>query len=320
MSNRLAELLHSDPESLEDIPDVCTACGADVESKDVETCSQCGATLRLVTIKEWGKKLPIGMVEGETLTKDFDLKPLDWGVERDINRTWDEKGGRGRGTRMTDYLGAILAHTITMLAGEDFQKQPVAKRLLILNEMFLGDVFFLYAWLRIQSLGAKFEARNLQCPSCKKHFDQWMDLDTLEINTKSEVKKLERKVTLRDGFQLMGEFRKELVLRPALFKALGTTSPNQTEVFGSLLRSSVHSIPGCEYQTTITENEILRLSKYDMALLEDAIDALTGGPRWDLECTCPKCGNGFVYLVDWTYQNFFKHSSRSLRQRRQFAR
>jgi predicted RNA-binding Zn-ribbon protein involved in translation (DUF1610 family) len=320
MSNKLAELLNSDPDAVDDIPDICTECGADVGDKSANACPQCGAVLRLATLKEWGKKLPIGVVEGNGLNKEFDLRVLDWTVEREISRTWDERGGRGRGTRMTDYLGAILAHTVVSIGGVDFLKQPVQKRMLILNEMFLGDVFYMYAWLRIQSLGAQFEAKNLQCPSCRKSFDQFMDLETLEIVTKNEVSKLERTITLRDGFELMGETRTQVTLRPALFKGLGVNSPNQAEVFGHLLRASVTAIPGCEYQTTITENEVSRLSKWDMALLEDAIDSLTGGPRWDLECTCSKCGEDFVYLVDWTYQNFFKHSSRSRRRRKRSVR
>lgn len=319
MSNKLAELLRSDPDSIEEIPDVCTECGASVDGEDTDTCPSCGAPLRLITIKEWGKKLPIGIPEGTALNKDFDLRALDWSVEREISRLWDERG-KGRSTRMTDYLGSILVHTITMIGGEDFQKQPVPKRFAILNEMFLGDVFFMYAWLRIQSLGAKFEAKNIQCPHCNNHFDQWMDLETMDIATKTDVTKLERKVTLRDGFELMGEQRMEVVLRPALFKALSTSSTNQAEIFAQLLRSSVHEIPGCQYQAGLSEHEILKMSKYDMALLEDAIDGLTGGPRWDLECKCTKCGDSFVYVVDWSYQNFFKHSSRSLRRKRRLVR
>jgi hypothetical protein len=304
----------SDPETR------CQACNRVVDD-DVDMCPYCGEPVRLITLAELGKKLPIGVLDtspgGETkLLKDFNVSRLDWVKEREVADTWKQLGKRPD-LSMLDYIPCILAHTVTDIGGMDFKKHDIEHRMHILSEMFAGDVFYMYAFVRVSSIGPEFQLKDLECPACSHHIPIFkVDLSTIEVLTRDDPEEITHTVELRDGFTLANELRKKIILQPASFRVMAHSDiENDALFFADVLKSTCTSIEGVE-GAVITEDEISQMSPYDLALVRSENDFLAGGIDWSVEITCEKCKRLFTRIIDWRYGSFFALSSRSKTMRR----
>ena len=314
----VASLLKKSPEESEDKLR-CQACGIEVD-EGVDICPHCEEPVRLITLAELGRRLPIGIIDTKDgvkhLIKDFTVVKLDWTKEREISKAWKSISRRPNIT-MFDYVLCVLAHTVTNIGGIDFSKHNLEHRMHILGEMFAGDVFYMYAYLRVFSLGPEFDLRNLRCPSCNSHISRYgVDLSTIEVSTREDVDKLTQKVVLRNGFTLANGIRKTIYLQPASIRALSasTIEDDDAEFFANILKSTCVGIEGVE-GAVITDQEIVQLEPYDLALIRDASDWIAGGVNWSVDVDCD-CGFTFDQIIDWRYGNFFSLSSRSTMMRR----
>jgi RNA polymerase subunit RPABC4/transcription elongation factor Spt4 len=312
----VSELLNTVDEEREGMI-LCTNCG--MESPDgTRTCPGCGDRLSWPTLIECGKTLPIGVEENGKLTKNFDLVALGWKIEKKIGESWE--GRRDRIT-ISDYIGTILAHTVTQIGGIEMAKHKFAKRLLIFNQMYAADVFYMYAYLRFVSLGKELRLKDTPCPNCSHRFLFFADVTSLEIITIGEPSQLEKEIKLRDGFEMGGDQRFAITVRPSRWNMLGSNLTGKAlvsdaDMFASMLINSVCGVDGMPAGASITEMQIEQLTKYDMAGIEEAMDEVVGGPQWQVEGECPKCHQPFFHLIDWSYDNFFARSSRSPRRGR----
>jgi hypothetical protein len=286
-------------------------------------CPFCGEPVKLITLAHLGKKLPIGILEtspsGEKkLLKDFNIARLDWAKEREIADTWKSISNR-KGTTILDYVTCVLAHTITDIGGIDFKKHDVDHRMYILGEMFAGDIFYMYAFLRVHSIGPDFQLKNVSCPRCNNVIPVFkVDLSSIEVLTRDDPNDITLDLELRDGFKLSGEVRKKITLQPASFRVMASSDlDNDALFFADVLKSACTEIDGVE-GGVITDEEIAQLSPYDLALVRSENDWLAGGVDWSVEITCEeeKCKHKFFKIIDWRYGNFFALSSRSLTRRR----
>jgi len=316
MSNEAARLLRDTDPDKEEI--TCINCGR-LCSEDDDLCPHCEQIPKFVLLKDLGMSLPIGLLEvvedengkREVLQKPFDVIAGDWNVEKAISDTW-KKVQRQPGVSAFDYLVCVLVHTVKSLAGSDFQRLKHDRRVAILNNMFGGDIFYMYTWARIVALGETFTIKDVECKRCPNIFNFPVDLMSLEVACRNDPKSLYRSVELRDGFETGGEKRFNVKLRPATFVALAhSPNTNEAEMFRSLVRDCVIEIDGLPEGATMTDSDIQQLSKFDMALLSDEVDLIAGGPQWYVEGECPKCNAEFDHLIDWRYSNFFRQSSRS---------
>jgi hypothetical protein len=299
---------------------VCQNCGY-VQEELFTICPNCKKRANNPTLGEWGKQLPIGIEQEDgTFLRSFDMKPLDWPKEREINRHW----GASRGNlTLSNYIGTILACTVTSIGNQDITKFKIPKRLLIFNSMYQGDVFYMYAYLRILSLGNEMKLGQIRCSMCGHQFPYTADLSTLETVVINKPEDLLHQITLKDGFEMGGDHKTKLVVKPPLWNMMGDSLPknlNSADMFLSMLTHSVVSIEGLPDGAILTEKELSQFTKMDIEICEDVLEDVLAGPRWEIEGTCPKCDETFYDLVDWTYDNFFAISSRSSRRRRRSRR
>jgi hypothetical protein len=315
MSNEASRLLRG-TETEENII-TCIECGSECSIKD-DLCPTCGQIPKYIQLKDLGKKLPIGLLEvvdrggktEEILQKDFDVIAIDWNVERDISETW-KKIRRQPGVSVLDYIVCVLVHTVTSLAGMNFRKHKPERRMAILNNMFGGDIFYMYTWARIMSLGEIFTLKGVECQSCPNIFDYPVDLNTLDVGVRNDPKSLYKSVTLRDGFEISGEVRRQVKMRPSTFISLShAPDENEAEMFAAMIKDAVVGIEGLPDGSTMTDSDIHRLSKWDMSILSESVDLVAGGPLWHIEGNCQRCNSEFEQLIDWRYTNFFRQSSR----------
>ena len=310
----VSELLRTVDEDVDGLV-LCTKCGHQ-NKEGTRLCGGCGNQLRWPTLGECGKNLPIGIEENGKLIKPFDLKPLDWKLEKQIGDEW--KGRRDQIT-VSDYVGTILSYTVTTIGDMDLQKHKFPKRLLIFNQMYSADVFYIYAYLRLISLGSELKVKDTPCPSCGHKFLFVADLTSIEVVTATDPSKLIKKVTLRDGFELAGERRFEIRIKPTRWNMMGNQfgdADTDAQMFAVMLMNALDGVEGLPEGATITQREIEQFSKYDMAIIDEEMDEVLCGPRWEIEGKCPQCHADFFHLINWGYESFFSISSRSPRQRR----
>jgi len=297
----------------------CPECGYS-QSGEFRRCPKCKAWMSNPTIADWGQKLPIGIDSEGKLVRGFDLRPLNWNIERQINQQW---GARRDRLNLAEYMGTILANTITKIGNQDITKFKFEKVLLILNRMYQADVFYMYAYLRLATLGKEMDLGEITCPSCRHKFPFVADLSTLEVGIVENPSDLITDVELKDGFDMNGDHKTKLKMKPPLWSMLGSgfpTSINDAEIFLAMVTNCVVEIEGMPDGTVLTEKEVSQFSKYDVEKCQGVMEGVFAGPRWEIEGQCPKCGESFYDLVDWTYDRFFAISSRSPRRKKRSKR
>lgn len=318
-SRTLAELLADPTDEEELVQSTCRYCGY-TQKEQFQRCPSCNQWNEYPTLGVWGKQLPIGVESNGKLMRSFDLKPLNWVMEREINNHW---AARRSSITIGEYIGTILAVAVTQIGNQDISKFKFEKRLLVFNQMYQADIFYMYAYLRLISVGHEMKMSDVACGSCGFRFPFTADLRSLEVVVIDNPKDLVSELNLSTGFDLNGQNRSKLKLKPPLWNMMGPSLPtnnNQAEVFAALLSNCVVGIEGMPEGTTLTEREISQFTKHDIGICQDMMDKIIAGPRWEVEGNCPKCNSEFYDIVDWGYDSFFAISSVYRRQKNRSRR
>lgn len=189
--------------------------------------------------------------------------------------------------------------------------------------MFQADVFYIYAYLRLLSLGKEMNLGEIRCVSCGQQFPYTADLTTLEVVVIGSPSELVSEIKLHDGFEVGGDLKTKIKVKPPLWSMMGSSFPtnlNEADMFLAMLANCVVEIEGMPEGAVMTEREVSQFTKLDVEICEDAMDKILAGPRWEIEGACPKCDAPFYDLIDWSYDSFFALSSRSPRRRRRSRR
>ena len=309
----------------------CQSCGHRCPI-GMSICEECGEPVQLVTLAEWGQKLPVGIVKEELqddktrvrkLVKDFSLDKLDFQKERNVSDTWTTIRKR-KSWSAIDYVINLLSHVVLNLAGQEFQRLSHDKRMYVLSQMVAGDVFYMYCYLRYLTMGHEFTMTNLECWHCGHVIDQYtFDLGTLEVATIEDIDELEIEIELQDGLTIDRKLVKKFSIAPMQFSTLSrSTEKTKAEAISNFIVSCVSSWEGMVEGRRLVDSDLLNppMSAIDMSIFEEAIDRNTGGPRWTVDVECPKCQEMFSRMIDWDRASFFRHSSRSRARRRRSRR
>jgi Zn finger protein HypA/HybF involved in hydrogenase expression len=302
---------------------ICPECdkSVDVDSIVDDICPLCNRRMTLITMEEYGRRLPIGVlkkVEGqETLLKDFSVEKVNFPMEREISNFWNSYA-RKRDVSPIDYIAVVVAHAFTSLAGQQLGKFETHKKLNIVHNLFLGDVFYIYAWLRYETLGRDITLNAVNCNSCNKPVENvTIDLGTLEINNVELVEDVYSEFELRDGFEFMNKLCKKLIIKPPTFRSIvGVPDFNTAESMAALAQTSIYKVEDFDPGLMLTDNELKQLGRYDMNILEEEMNYITAGPNWTIQTECPHCNSSVFQVIDWRYVDFFGRSSRSIKRKR----
>lgn len=297
----------------------CPECGH-TQKTEFRRCPECKTWLSNPTIADWGQQLPVGVESEGKFIRSFDLVPLSWAIEREINKQWSSRRDR---LNLGEYIGTILANTITQVGNQDISKFKREKKLLIFNQMYQADVFYMYAYLRLQTMGKEMDFGEMACPSCNHRFPFVADLTTLEVAIIENPSDLLYEVELKDGFDMAGNHKTKLKMKPPLWSTFSrnfTGTFNEAELFLIMVTNCIVEIEGMPAGTVLTDQEVSQFSKYDVEICRNVMETVLAGPRWEVEGDCTGCGEHFYELVDWTYSRFFDISSRSRRQRKRSRR
>lgn len=298
----------------------CQACGSLCDPND-KVCSECGEKPVLITLGELGNNLPIGIITEDKdsesgivqrkLIKKFELKKFNFVLEKEASNMWSTLSKRG-GISPLEYITNIISHCLVVLGNRNVESLSKEKLRYGLGEMYLGDVFYMYAMLRVITISNEMPIKNMDCPRCKKvEKIHTVDLNTLAIVTRDDIDSLYKWIELQDGIEINGVISKKLKIGPILFKTISNSSEsNETGMFVSMMRDCVIDAAGVENFAVIAEEHLSSLTGRDVPILKEAFDRISGGPCWTVEMEC-SCGFKWDYYIDYISKNFFRASSSS---------
>ena len=259
--------------------------------------------MKTVTLKEQGPVLPIGILKGDELVRDFDCKSWTMAQEKIIG------GKRTDDLNQGQFTSIILANMISVLAGEKFGEKPEPHRLLAINQMAMSDVLYMYIYLRYVALG-KDLSMPIVCGSCRNNIKFKADLETLSVRVKESKDELTRNVKLQDGFELGGKVRKNLVIQPTKWAAIESLKAEDAKNAGDLAEqyfiSAIMAIKGLDQNPlALTEDSLAGMTKRDINFLMAEVEEHNAGPLMAVEGKCERCGVNFQAILRWEYDSFF---------------
>jgi len=267
---------------------------------------------KIITVGELGDRLPIGILKDGVLYRDIDARPFTMKHERVLGAIRDKQ----RQNNVAKFASIVISQLCTKIGHHDFESMKESERLLAVSQMWMPDVYYVYVWLRIRSIGSELSMQ-LTCPSCANEFQYIGELDTVEVRVPAQEGEdvLSWDYTLRDPFELRNkkvEGFKMGMSRWGSLEPVTTGAFNSGEAKAALIRGSVHEIHGWD-SVALGSDELDDMSKYDVENISVSIDENRFGPDLALSADCPRCNQKIGTMIDWGYDSFFSTSSRSRR-------
>lgn len=265
--------------------------------------------IKTTTLGALGAMLPIGLSDATGgFAKDIALRPWRLKEERELGDQRDKQ----RDANVFSYVSMVLATMCTRLGPHDFEKMKPEQRRVITAQMYMPDIFYAYTHLRVQALGANFEAK-VNCARCRAKSEMTFDLNTVEVKTVEKYDDAVWEYELANPFTLRGKLVKKMHLGPSRWNVYETI-PTGTPINGGSAKALVicGSIIGIndDRPVQIADSELDDMSKRDLEKLTAMIDDLNIGPKMAIDDKCPKCSAPLKLPIDWGYDNFFASSSR----------
>lgn len=266
------------------------------------------------TLKELGAILPVP--HKGLAAKDFSFKP--WRLEQE--KLVGQLKSKHKQTGI--FIRELFSVMLEKLGGQDWSTMDKSKRLLVLNQMPLGDMFYLYVWLRTEAMGFGLAMGDIKCAACgHKHKDFSADLESLEVRVKEEGDADTLEVKLRKPFKMGDVEVTTLVLGHSPWDIMEKMEISDAGNDGlvkeaMLMRSIVGSKTNQGEAKLDTHTLIQNIAKVDLEELTDAMDEHNGGPVLGLKFDCEKCGEEVARPLEWAYDYFFGNSSLPSRRKR----
>jgi hypothetical protein len=262
------------------------------------------------TLGELGPQLPIGIPD-KTGALQRALAVRKWRLpeEREIGALRAKHKHKNVGK----YVSALLAKMCTQLGPHRFDgSQEDPKRMLMIDQMYLGDVLYAYVWLRYKSMGPDMPLHP-SCPYCQEDFRYKGDLSTLDVAMATELRATIWDYELREPIKMRNREIRKLTLGPPLLSALTAANVDELNTGNSkstLIYGSVKSLEGLG-EIIPAPGELDDLCKYDIEELSRLMDERTLGPIMMIKgrCPAPACGRDFQIPIEWTTEDFFSTSS-----------
>lgn len=257
---------------------------------------------------EHGAVLPIGFVNSTDrgiLTKRWRLKE-----EKELSAIFNDSDAK-----MDRYVTGVLSTMLTKVGPHDFATMDAAKKMLIIGQMPMADVFFAYLYIRIQAMGNELTF-NLICPKCREIFPFTVDLNTVLISSIEKLEDGEWVYKLIEPFPIRGKMVSELKLGPprwSAFQSIAEDGYNPGSMKAGVINGSIVSVGFESGHSAIplAKHELDEMGKRDLEFLAREIDQNSLGPDMSVEAHCSKCQKEFRTSIQWSADSFFGASSRS---------
>lgn len=256
------------------------------------------------TQRELGEQLPMGVLQGGVLHRDFSFRTYSSRVERELDALRQANKG------INGVMWAVLVLSKMLVSYGpyvDFSALSESERRQVLLNSWAQDVLYLLVCLRIQALGAEVRFA-LKCGSCDHEFRPTVDLGDLDVKVCRIPDVLTKVYQMKNPVEVGPRRYEFLVLdQPrwgslALVKGRNLSAAEFTSV-RSLIRFTLPD------QFPVTDAILDEFSKYDFEHIRAAVDDDSYGADMLLEADCPECARTTKYGMDWSWDFFFKSPS-----------
>jgi len=268
---------------------------------------------RIVTMEAWGKKLPIGIPTAEgLLNKSFSTRPWKTKDERKLGKL--KKPDMSLGS----YVGAIVATMCDSIGDTNLSAiEKQEERQVHIQRMYMGDVFYIYCWLRHEAMGDQLKV-SFTCPTCQKKLPYVGNLLTSEVAVVDSIEALRWAHELHDPIRLRGKDVTKFQMSTSRWSTIDGHRGSRDDANAKVtaVRGSIVALNDDNDAVALGEAELDDLTKRDLEALAEQIDERFMGPNMALEgkCTPEMCpmGGGYDFRVpiDWSYNSFFSGSSK----------
>lgn len=258
------------------------------------------------TLRELGNKLPIEIKN----KKDQFFKFKNWGMEEEkaIAKLKSDNPNMGR------FISKLMYLLLDTLHGEDFGGQEEKNKILIINQMPMANILYMFIYLRFDQLSEDI-AMGFHCPNCQKLIKNWVaDLGDLDVDCKindweeTVTYKLKKPITLSKGDQLIDNLKLSVAKWDAMERADEKVATNDAIRQEHQLRSCLKGSEG--FEGFLDPLEVInKLRKIDLEYIQKTISDHNAGPSIQAEVQCDRCQHKYLQMIDWSYDSFFGASS-----------
>lgn len=274
---------------------------------------------KTVTLAEQGARLPLGIRASDgAYRKDIAVRPWRMKEERELGRIRDQN----KDANVAQFVSMVLSAMCTRLGPHDFESMSKPEeRQVHVSQMFMGDVFYAYIWLRIQAMGHEL-GLDVTCPRCRHSYPFVADLNTVETVVVENEEQARWEYELKAPFEVRGKTVERLMLGPSRWNGLEMMSGNSIstgEAKAGIIRSSIVGLGTPDWDVdeagnlrplVLTDAELDEMAKRDIEAITNSIEKHAVGPNMAVEDKCNRCGAEIKLAIDWGYDNFFGDSSR----------
>lgn len=260
--------------------------------------------MKKITLNELGTHLPIPM-EGKK-TNEFSFKT--WGLteEKEI----------GEIKRKTQYMGPFINEVLSLMldscCGEDFSKMELPQRKLLLHQMPMMNVLYMWIYLRYDQLDEMIRL-DVGCPGCGRMNKNFVaNLGGLDVECPEDEDKRIADYKLRKSFKIELEEIEILKISRTPWGAMDNADDETTTNQGKLMELMFrNSIVGTNDEEGYVDFDKISngLRKRDIEFLSNDIQKHNAGPSLAVEGKCEFCPTKFYRQIDWSYDSFFGSSS-----------
>lgn len=268
------------------------------------------------TMAALGDKLPIGILDTDgRLHKDIVTKPWKTRDERELGKKLAPDA------QISDHVPIVVANMCSRIGPHDMDALDDGQKGLILSTMYMADVFYAYALLRMKTMGPRLPL-DVNCPraGCGVSFPYVGDLTSIEVVAVDDLDAILWRYDLEDPIEIrrkqVTHFKMAYPKWSVMDQSRG--NPNEADVKAYVIQASIVGINDEQVPVALALNELDELSKRDFEGLQEGINKHFLGPKMGIEgkCTPAVCtrfkrgGFEFKLPIDWSYKNFFGASSR----------
>jgi hypothetical protein len=267
------------------------------------------------TLADQGPRLPIGILDGTALHKEIVTKRWTTKEERELGELMRPDAN------MSEHVSIVVANMCSKLGPHNLDAMKPEQKAVAISTMYMGDVFYAYAWLRKKTMGNKLRLE-ISCPRarCGVQFPYTGLLDTIEVIAVEDIDdilwayKLEEPIKLRK--KEVTHFQMAYPKWTVMEQAKGTV--NEADVKAMTIQGTIVGLNDDQEPVALTMSEIDELSKIDFEQIQEGINDHFLGPKMGIEGVCEKSvcttfrtgGFKFVFPINWGYKDFFGASSR----------
>ena len=270
-----------------------------------------------VTLGAHGASLPLGIITTDaSYVKGFSIRPWRMKEEKELSRHKKDS----QGISLAQYVSMVLGTMCSSIGTHNFDApgyadNPAARRVIV-SQMYMGDVFYIYAYLRREAIGNEMGVK-ITCRRCNKDYDYVADLGSIEVRTAETLEQMCWDYKLKHPITIRGKTIHTFRMAPPRWSAMESIAGNPSEGVAKevTILASITGLNGESNPVMLVPAEIQELSKYDIEKVTSEIDNHYLGPKMALELdgshACPHCDHRDKRLlpIDWRYDSFFSTSS-----------